>query len=80
MVYDLPNLQTNYMPVPVSNIAFLIGPLYEERGGRQNRPSLCADVVGNPREDSHIKVKGILVEKFKCGCGTPTRSWIHLRK
>ena len=27
-------------------------PLCEERGGRQNRPSLYADVVGNPREDS----------------------------
>ena len=68
MAYDLRSLQTDYMPVLVSNIPFLIGPLYEERGGRQNRPSLCADVVGNPREDSHIKVKGMLVEKFKCGC------------
>ena len=80
MAYDLRNLQTNYMPVLVSNILFLIGPLYEKRAGCKNRPSLCADVVGNPREDSHIKVKGMLVGKFKCGCGTPTRSWIRLRK
>ena len=56
------------MPVLVSNIPFLIGPLYEERGGRQNRPSLFADVVGNPQEDSHMKVMGMLAQKFKCGC------------
>ena len=41
-----------------------LGPLREERGGCQNRPSLYADVVGNPREDSHIKVKGMLVGKL----------------
>ena len=33
------------------------------RGGRKNRPSLYADVMGNPREDSHIRV--ILVGKLK---------------
>ena len=43
MVYDLRNLQTNYMPVVGPYIPFLA--LYsEERGGRQNRPSLYADI------------------------------------
>ena len=42
-----------------------LGPLFEERGGCQNRPRLYADVVGNPRDDSHIKVKGMLFGKLK---------------
>ena len=58
-------------------ISFL-GPLWEERVGRQNRPSLYADVVGNPWEDSNIKMKGMLVGKLKlnpweggrCGSGS----------
>ena len=41
-----------------------LGHRRQERGGRQNRPSLYADVVGNTREDSHIKVKGMLVGKL----------------
>ena len=35
-----------------------LGPLREERGGCQNRPSLYANVVGNHRDDSNIKVEG----------------------
>ena len=58
MVHDLRNLQTNYTPVLVTNITFL-------DNGRQNRPSLYADVVGSSRRDSHIKMKGILVGKLK---------------
>ena len=38
---------------------YFLSTLCEERGGRQNRPRLYADVVGSPREDSHIKVKGM---------------------
>ena len=46
-------------------LIFLSWPLCEERGGCQNHPSVYADVVGNPWEDSHIKVKGMLVRKLK---------------
>ena len=46
-------------------VIFLSWSCIEERGGRQNRPSLYVDVVGNPREDPHIKVKGMLVGKLK---------------
>ena len=45
---------------------YFLSTLCEERGGRQNRPRLYADVVGSPREDSHIKVKGD--EGGQCGC------------
>ena len=46
-------------------LIFLSWPLCEEQGGRQNCPSVYADVVGNPWEDSHIKVKEMLVGKLK---------------
>ena len=42
---------------------YFLSTLCEEQGGRQNRLSLCADVVGNPREGSYIKVKGMVVGK-----------------
>ena len=38
---------------------YFLSTLCEERGGRQNRSRLYADVVGSPREDSHIKVKAM---------------------
>ena len=63
MVHDLRNIQTNYTPVLVTN--YFLGPLCEERGGRQNRPSLFADVLRSSREDPHIKIKGMLVGKLK---------------
>ena len=57
-----------------------LGPLCEERGGHQNRPSLYADVVGNPREDSHIKVKGMLVGKLQWNpWGRPMWVWLKLK-
>ena len=46
-------------------LIFLSWPLCEEQGGCQNCPSVYADVVGNPCEDSHIKVKEMLVGKLK---------------
>ena len=59
---------------------YFLGPLCEERGGRQNRPSLYADVVGSPREDSHIKMKGILVGKLKLNYwGRPVWVWLKLK-
>ena len=38
---------------------YFLSPLCEERVGHQNRPRLHADVVGSPREESHIKIKGM---------------------
>ena len=72
MVHDLRNLQTNYTPVLVTNTKL--------RGGRQNRPSLYADVVCicSPREDSHIKMKEMLVGKLKLNpWGRPM--WVCLK-
>ena len=43
-------------------------------------PSLYADVVGSPREDSHIRIKGILVGKLKLNpWGRPMWVWLKLK-
>ena len=43
-------------------------------------PSLYADVVGSPREDSHTKIKGILVGKLKLNpWGRPMWVWLKLK-
>ena len=46
-------------------LIFLSWPLCEEQGGCQNCPSVYADVVGNPWEDSHIKREGDARRKIK---------------
>ena len=61
MVYDLRNLQTNYMPFLGPNIPFLI--LYAKNAAKIVRVYMPV-FVGNPREDSHVKVKGLLVGKL----------------
>ena len=63
MVYDLSNLQTNYMPVLGPNIPFLV--LYAKNEVAAKIFLVYPPIfVGNPREDSHIKAKGLVVGKF----------------
>ena len=63
MVYDLRNLQTNYMPVLGPNIPFLV--LYSKNEVATKIVRVYMPIfVGNPREDSHIKVEGLLVGKL----------------
>ena len=57
MVYDLRNLQTNYMPVLGPNIPFLVLYAKNEVAAKIVRVYIPI-FVGNPRKDSHIKVKG----------------------
>ena len=52
MVYDLRNLQTNYMPVLGPNIPFLILYAKNEVAAKIVRVYMPI-FVGNPREDSH---------------------------
>ena len=55
MVYDLSNLQTNYMPVLGPNIPLLV--LYAKKELAAKIFQVYMPIfVGNPREDSHIKV------------------------
>ena len=63
MVYDLRNLQTNYMPVLGPNIPFLVLYAKNEVAAKIVRVYMPI-FVGNPREDSHIKVKGLLVGRL----------------
>ena len=63
MVYELCNLQTNYMPALGPNIPFLVLYAKNEVAAKIVRVYI-AIFVGNPREDSHIKVKGLLVAKI----------------
>ena len=56
MVYGLSNLQTNYMPVLGPNIPFLVHYAKNEVATKIVRVYMPI-FVGNPREDSHIKVK-----------------------
>ena len=63
-------------------LIFLFGPLCEEQGGRQNRPSSYADVVGKYREDFHIKVKKMFVGKLALTSnpwGRPKWVWLKLK-
>ena len=62
MVYDLRNLQTNYMSVLGPHIPFLVLYAKSEVATRIVRVYIPI-FVGNSREDSHIKVKGLLVGK-----------------
>ena len=63
MVYDLRNLQTNYMPVLGPNVPFLV--LYAKNEMAAKIVQIYVPIfVGNPREDSYIKVKGLLVGKL----------------
>ena len=67
MVYDLRNLQTNYMPGLGPNIPFLV--LYAKNQVAAIIVRVYMPIfVGNPPEDSHIlkkkKVKGLLVGKL----------------
>ena len=62
MVYDLRNLQTNYMPGLGPNIPFLVLLAKNEVAAIIVRVYMPI-FVGNPREDSHTKVKGLLVGK-----------------
>ena len=64
MVHDLRNLQTNYTLVPVTNIPFLVLYAKNEVAAKIVRVYMPI-FVGNPREASHIKVKGMLVGKLK---------------
>ena len=60
MIYDVRNLQTNYTPVRVTNIPFLV--LYAKNKVAAKIVRVYMPIfVGNPREDSHIIVKGLLV-------------------
>ena len=76
MVYDLRNLQTNYMSVLGPHIPFLV--LYAKSKVATRIVRVYIPIfVGNSREDSHIKVKGLLVGKLvqtpkggQCGCGS----------
>ena len=62
MVYDLRNLQTNYLPVLGPNIPFLV--LYSKKEVAAKIVRVYMPIfVGNAREDSHVKVKGLLVGK-----------------
>ena len=63
MVYDLRNLQTNYMPVLGPNIPFLV--LYAKNEVATKIVRVYMPIfVGNHREDSQIKVEGLLVRKL----------------
>ena len=62
MVHDLCNLQTNYTPVLVTNITFLV--LYAKNEVAAKISEFICRCCGC-REDSHIKIKGILVGKLK---------------
>ena len=64
MVCDLRNLQTTNDVPDVTNIPFWVLQVKNEVAAKIVRVYM-ADVVGNPREDSHIKVKTILVGKSK---------------
>ena len=57
MVYDLRNLQSSYMPVLGPNIPFLVLYAKNVMSAKIFRVYMPI-VVGNPREDFHIKVKG----------------------
>ena len=60
MIYDVRNLQTNYTPVRVTNIPFLV--LYAKNKVAAKIVRVYMPIfVGNPREDSHIIAKGLLV-------------------
>ena len=62
MVYDLRNLQTNYLAVLGPNIPFLV--LYAKKEVAAKIVRVYMPIfVGKPREDSHVKVKGLLVGK-----------------
>ena len=62
MAYDLRNLQTNYIPV-CPNIPFLV--LYAKNEVATIIVRVYMPIfVGNPREDSYMKVKGLLVGKL----------------
>ena len=63
MLHDLRNLQTNYTPVLVTNIPFLVLYAKNEVAAKIVRVYMPI-FVGNPRKDSHIKVKGLLVGKL----------------
>ena len=52
MVYDLGNLQTNYMPVLGPNIPFLVLYAKNEVAAKIVRVYIPI-FVGNPRKDSH---------------------------
>ena len=76
MVYDLRNLQTNYMPVLGPNIPFLVFYAKNEVAARIFRVYMPI-FAGTNREDSHITVKGLLVGKLiqtskgdQCGYGS----------
>ena len=60
MVQNLRNLQTNYTPVLVTNIPFFVLYAKNEVAAKIVRVYMPI-FVGNPREDSHVKVKGLLV-------------------
>ena len=65
MVYDLRNLQTNYMPVLGPSIRFPFLVLYAKNEVAAKIVRVYMPIfVGNPREDFHIKVKGLLVGKL----------------
>ena len=62
MVY---NLQTNYMPVLGPSIRFPFLVLYAKNEVAAKIVRVHMSIIGgNPREDSHTKVKGLLVEKL----------------
>ena len=63
MVNDLRNLQTNYKHVPGPNIPFLVLYAKNEVAAKIIRAYMPI-FAGNPRENSHIKVKGLLVGKL----------------
>ena len=63
MVYDLRNLQTDCMPVLGPNIPFLVLYVKNEVATKIVRVYMPI-FVGNPREDSQIKVEGLLVGKL----------------
>ena len=63
MVYDLRNLQTNYTPVLGPNIPFLVFYAKNEVAAKIVRAYMPI-FLGNPRDDSHVKVKGLLVGKL----------------
>ena len=63
MVNNLRNLQTNYMPFLGPNIPFLVVYAKNEVAARIFRVYIPV-FMGNPWEDSRIKVKGLLVGKL----------------
>ena len=75
MVYDLRNLQTNYMPGLGPNIPFLVIYAKNEVAAKIVRVYMPM-YVGNPREDSHIKVKRLVVGKL---IQTPMWVWLKLK-